>query len=268
MTKAPGNGKLCRCGRPFGHTGRHRGGPNKADLGAKFLNRAREEISRHHADIERLKRQIRARQDELLTVEARLSPLVAFVAAWQDVPALPAPKAVVPSASGTVAAPPASVPNRTPAGVAPQSPDVQPVNDEARPGPSSVPAETAPAVKRDGPATEPRTVIDPHMPTVSTRCSKCRRFRPGAEFIPGCQQCVTCRVKARTAPADPPEVTAEPVEAGFDVVAQWAGPRGITFASWEDLPRVNSKREDHGLPTFKRRMTRARPGRLGASMAP
>lgn len=40
--------------------------------------------------------------------------------------------------------------------------------------------------------------------------------------------------------------------ASFEFVARWAGERGIAFKEWDDLPRVNAKRETLGLPTFKR----------------
>jgi hypothetical protein len=276
MTKAPRGrhvsakttaGKLCYCGRAFGHTGRHVNSPVKIDPGARLLDKARAEIDRHHAAIAKLKSEIRERQDALLTVESRLSPLVEFVSAWADVPALSAPR--------LMAAPPAPVVNRAPADVAPPGLHVQPV-EESRSSPSSVPAVAAPALKCDGPDATPLTVTDPHVPTVSTRCSTCRRFRPGIEFIEGIGKCADCRAKAgKTAPgasafrtvvpaaAEP----ADPVEAGFEAVAAWAAPRGISLLSWEDLPRVNRKREDLGLALFKRQMAKVRPGRLAAAMA-
>ncbi|MDR3534001.1 MAG: hypothetical protein P4L90_25975 [Rhodopila sp.] len=44
----------------------------------------------------------------------------------------------------------------------------------------------------------------------------------------------------------------DPVFADFSFVARWAGERGIAFKEWDDLPKVNTKREALGLPTFKR----------------
>jgi hypothetical protein len=56
-----------------------------------------------------------------------------------------------------------------------------------------------------------------------------------------------------------------PVDVTYDLVARWAGERGIAFLSWDDLPRVNAKRERLELPPFRRKFT-GRPIR-GASHA-
>lgn len=255
---APVNGhaSLCHCGRLLGHTGRHKGGPRAADPGSRILNLARREITRHHADIARLKAEIRTRQDALQTVESQLTPLVAFVGALENIPALPAPEASPPEASP----PEASI---TAAAVARERLTLKHVEDLA---PEASPPLPAPAEP------EPPTTIDPHRPTVATRCSKCRRFRPPAEFTSGSMQCVSCRRGDvnRKAPAEPAE-PADPgpaVEATYDIVARWAAERGVSFLCWDDLPRVNRKREDLGLATFKRRMGKAPPGRLAAAMAP
>ena len=43
-----------------------------------------------------------------------------------------------------------------------------------------------------------------------------------------------------------------PIVATFGTVAAWAGHRGIQFMTWDDLPKVNRKREDHLLRPFGR----------------
>ena len=46
----------------------------------------------------------------------------------------------------------------------------------------------------------------------------------------------------------------DPVEADFQQVRNWAVQRGLLFETWDDdLPRVNRKREQLGLPVFKRK---------------
>jgi hypothetical protein len=44
----------------------------------------------------------------------------------------------------------------------------------------------------------------------------------------------------------------EPIAADITAVRAWAGQRGLPFLSWDDLPRVNDRRERLGLPAFKR----------------
>lgn len=50
----------------------------------------------------------------------------------------------------------------------------------------------------------------------------------------------------------PPTDPGEPVFAGFEHIRRWAGERGLPFATWDDLPAVNSKRERLGMARFKR----------------
>lgn len=45
---------------------------------------------------------------------------------------------------------------------------------------------------------------------------------------------------------------AEPIEADFTAVLDWAEPRGILFKEWNDIPRVNAIRERLNLLPFKR----------------
>lgn len=48
-----------------------------------------------------------------------------------------------------------------------------------------------------------------------------------------------------------------PQVADFDTVAAWAAQRGVQFREWDDLPKVNRKREDLLLMPFARKL----PGR-------
>jgi len=43
-----------------------------------------------------------------------------------------------------------------------------------------------------------------------------------------------------------------PIVTTFETVAAWAGPRGIPFATWDDLPAVNRKRDQYELRHFAR----------------
>ena len=47
------------------------------------------------------------------------------------------------------------------------------------------------------------------------------------------------------------------IEADFEMVQAWATPRSLVFREWDDLPRVNAKREALSFPPFKRKL----PGR-------
>ena len=47
-----------------------------------------------------------------------------------------------------------------------------------------------------------------------------------------------------------------PVLADFEAVGTWAGPRGLPFTSWDDLPAIYRKREALGLPRFARAFKR------------
>lgn len=64
--------------------------------------------------------------------------------------------------------------------------------------------------------------------------------------------------KARVARQRPPDPADRPYPSGgaisvdFDTVALWACERGILWASWDDLPRVNARRDRAGLLPFKR----------------
>lgn len=57
------------------------------------------------------------------------------------------------------------------------------------------------------------------------------------------------RAAAKAAEAPPDGATV----ATYDQIATWSAPRGIPFAGWEDLPRVNAKRTELGLPPFARK---------------
>lgn len=104
---------LCYCGRPFGHTGRHIGSPQRLDgqapqakatpkakaaPGSKSKLRAmvEREIQDCHASIVRLKGEIRDRQNELLDAETKLKPLVALLDVYRDL-ALPGPERKAPA---------------------------------------------------------------------------------------------------------------------------------------------------------------------------
>jgi hypothetical protein len=66
---------------------------------------------------------------------------------------------------------------------------------------------------------------------------------------------VSRAIEARaTEPVDP----GEPIAADFEQVRRWAAERGIVFASWDDLPAVNRRRERLGLAAFKRDFARGR----------
>lgn len=43
-----------------------------------------------------------------------------------------------------------------------------------------------------------------------------------------------------------------PIAVEFEQVRRWAGERGLSFQSWEDLPVINRKRDALNQPTFKR----------------
>ena len=43
-----------------------------------------------------------------------------------------------------------------------------------------------------------------------------------------------------------------PAVANFQTVLSWAAARSIQFTSWDDLPVVNRKRDEFGLPHFAR----------------
>lgn len=57
------------------------------------------------------------------------------------------------------------------------------------------------------------------------------------------------REAARDAEAPPDGATV----ATYDQIATWSAPRGIPFTGWVDLPRVNAKRTELGLPPFARK---------------
>lgn len=46
------------------------------------------------------------------------------------------------------------------------------------------------------------------------------------------------------------------IAADFGTILKFAMTRGLKFESWDDLPRVNRKREDLNLPTYARKMAR------------
>jgi len=59
------------------------------------------------------------------------------------------------------------------------------------------------------------------------------------------------------APEPEPDPAAyEPIEADLATIAAWAGPRGLTVKTWDDLPAVNRRREHLRLPPFKRAFRR------------
>lgn len=53
-------------------------------------------------------------------------------------------------------------------------------------------------------------------------------------------------------PPIPPSIHGEGVLVNFEQVRRWAAERGIQFTTWDDLPKVNRKREALGQGTFKR----------------
>ena len=57
---------------------------------------------------------------------------------------------------------------------------------------------------------------------------------------------------ARVVLADP----GAPIEADLATIHAWSVQRGIPCTTWDDLPGVNRKREQLGLPTFKRKFSR------------
>jgi hypothetical protein len=202
-------------------------------ISPELLRLAREAAAEEEATVARLSEEIAVREDALRFARARLDPLTHFLQACAQDETPPAP--------------------------------VPPVKGHTHTG---------------KPAKPPRAAHD--EPAISVRCGKCRRFLPPSEFVNGGKLCTRCRgVEAAPGwPADlKPDPVAEavaasestdfePVEATYDVVARWAGQRGIAFASWEDLPRVNNKREEFKLPRFKRKMGGKMPGRISAGMAP
>jgi hypothetical protein len=46
------------------------------------------------------------------------------------------------------------------------------------------------------------------------------------------------------------------ISADFETISHWAGERGMTFKTWEDLPAVNERRERLRQPLFKRELPR------------
>jgi hypothetical protein len=51
--------------------------------------------------------------------------------------------------------------------------------------------------------------------------------------------------------------TDEAISAEYSTARQWAAQRGVEFVTWEDLPRVNDRRDSLGLARFKRSFRRA-----------
>lgn len=81
----------CHCGRTLGHRGRHIGFKVKKIDGVppkkKRINlvpHLESEVAAVQADIGRLKREIRDRQNALLDAEVKLKPLVALLEAYQN----------------------------------------------------------------------------------------------------------------------------------------------------------------------------------------
>ena len=81
----------CYCGRPLHHTGRHIGFKVKKIDGAlsekkriDLVPHLESEVVAVQADIGRLKREIRDRQNALLDAEVKLKPLVALLEAYQN----------------------------------------------------------------------------------------------------------------------------------------------------------------------------------------
>jgi hypothetical protein len=61
--------------------------------------------------------------------------------------------------------------------------------------------------------------------------------------------------------AEPPPAVMQdydPIAADYTTVTAWATEHAIGFRSWDDLPRVNQKREALHLPTFKRALRPAK----------
>lgn len=77
---------LCSCGRPAGHTGRHVGStlvkkaprPARAAADDKLLKWVEKDIARVAAERVALKQAVRAKQDQLVSIETRLVALQAF----------------------------------------------------------------------------------------------------------------------------------------------------------------------------------------------
>ena len=81
----------CHCGRPLHHTGRHIGFKIEKIDGAPpkkkridLVPHLESEVAAVQADIGRLKREIRERQNALLDAEVKLKPLVALLEAYQN----------------------------------------------------------------------------------------------------------------------------------------------------------------------------------------
>lgn len=49
----------------------------------------------------------------------------------------------------------------------------------------------------------------------------------------------------------------EPILVDLAAVATWSGPRGLPCQTWDDLPAINRKREQLGLPRFARAFRRS-----------
>jgi hypothetical protein len=187
---------LCHCGRPLRHPGHHLGhkqGPvarkPAADVvgvkKSKLRTMVENEIKTCHASIVRLKGEIRARQDAMLDVDARLQPLVKLLEVYREL-ALPAPDRKPPPVLLSIAPPPSGAQSRV--------------------------AELL--------AERPRPV-------------------------------------AREAGTDDKvEADYEPLVVDFNQVAAWAATRSLRFKSWDDLPKINERREQCELPTFARKMPR------------
>jgi hypothetical protein len=53
---------------------------------------------------------------------------------------------------------------------------------------------------------------------------------------------------------DDDEADFEPQEVDFNQAQRWAAQRHVEFRSWDDLPKINARREAFELPPFKRKM--------------
>lgn len=63
-------------------------------------------------------------------------------------------------------------------------------------------------------------------------------------------------VKSTAAPRPLPADPSEPIEADLATINAWSAQRGIPCKTWDDLGAVNRKREQLGLPSFKRKFGR------------
>lgn len=86
---------------------------------------------------------------------------------------------------------------------------------------------------------------------VAIQANKLGLYRPDPAVLPKLSK---AEVMARVAvvPRPEPRLVNGSLPADLDTIRIWASQRGILIRDWEDLPKVNDKRESLGLPRFSR----------------